>query len=210
MRRRPRRRPSRAAPRACRTRAGRRSRPTRSHRFEPAERSTWPPLSPVVAGASVGVGRRRRVSRSPRALTMPPRRRSPADDEHDPGAAVARSRSVRASSATMRLMRDLTFGVFVPQGWKMELAGIADPEAEVGQGRRDRRARRGARLRLALGLRPLPQRAGARRTRRCSSAGRRWPRISQRTEPHPARADGAAARLPQPGAAGQDHRRPST
>ena len=25
---------------------------------------------------------------------------------------------------------DLTFGVFVPQGWKMELASIADPEAK--------------------------------------------------------------------------------
>ena len=27
-------------------------------------------------------------------------------------------------------MSDLTFGVFVPQGWKMELASIEDPQAK--------------------------------------------------------------------------------
>ena len=76
----------------------------------------------------------------------------------------------------------------MPQGWKMELSAIDGAAGEVGQGGRDRRARRGARLRLDLGLRPLPQRAACRRTRRCSSAGRRWPRSAS------ARAASASAR----------------
>ena len=46
---------------------------------------------------------------------------------------------------------EMIFGAFVPQGWKMELASIDRPAGEVGQGGRDRRARRGARLRLASG-----------------------------------------------------------
>ena len=49
----------------------------------------------------------------------------------------------------------------MPQGWKMELSGDRRRRGEVGQGGRDRRAGRGARLRLDLGLRPLPQRAPA-------------------------------------------------
>ena len=56
---------------------------------------------------------------------------------------------------------DLTFGVFIPQGWKMELASIEDPQAKWAKAVEVARARRGARPRLALGLRPLPQRAGA-------------------------------------------------
>ena len=70
----------------------------------------------------------------------------------------------------------------------MELAVDRRRRGQVGQGGRDRRAGRGARLRLDLGLRPLPQRAPARRTRRCSSAGRRWPRSAS------ARAASASAR----------------
>ena len=76
--------------------------------------------------------------------------------------------------------------------------------SEVGQGRRDRGARRGARLRLGLGLRPLPQRAGA------------GPRGGVRVldddgghqsahEPGAPRADGGLRAVSQSGAAGQDH-----
>ena len=55
---------------------------------------------------------------------------------------------------------NVIFGTFVPQGWKMELAGIAGPQAKWAKAV-EVAAGRGAGLRLALGLRPLPQRARA-------------------------------------------------
>ncbi len=54
----------------------------------------------------------------------------------------------------------MIFGTFIPQGWKMELAAIDDPQAKWAKAVEIARARRRARLRLGLGLRPLPQRAG--------------------------------------------------
>ena len=75
---------------------------------------------------------------------------------------------------------------------------------EVGQGGRDRPARRAARLRLDLGVRPLPQRAppGARGGVRVLDDDHRG---EPADEPHPARPDGRLQRLPQPRAAGEDH-----
>ena len=45
-------------------------------------------------------------------------------------------------------MAGVRFGVFAPQGWKMELVGIPDAGRQVGEVPRDRVARRAARLRL--------------------------------------------------------------
>ena len=54
------------------------------------------------------------------------------------------------------------FGAFAPQGWKTELAGIDGAAAQWQRCLDTALDRRGARLRLDLGLRPLPQRADAR------------------------------------------------
>ena len=96
------------------------------------------------------------------------------------------------------------FGAFMPQGWKMELASIDGRGGEVVEGRRDRPARRAARLRLDLGLRPLPQRApaGPRGGVRVLDDDHR---DQPADEPHPPRADGRLQQLPQPRAAGEDH-----
>ncbi len=56
----------------------------------------------------------------------------------------------------------MRFGLFVPQGWRHDLVGIEPGEAVGGDARR-RPPRRGPRLRVDLGLRPLPHRAGAQR-----------------------------------------------
>ena len=75
---------------------------------------------------------------------------------------------------------------------------------EVGQGGGDRHARRGARPRLDLGVRPCAQRAPAR-----ARGGVRVLDDRDGDQPahvaHPARPDGRLQQLPQPGAARQDH-----
>ena len=53
----------------------------------------------------------------------------------------------------------MRFGLFVPQGWRMDLAGI-DP-AEQWRRCRRRTPRRAGPVRVDLGVRPLPHRAGA-------------------------------------------------
>ena len=54
----------------------------------------------------------------------------------------------------------MRFGVFVPQGWRLDLAGV--PAADQWATMRDlARARRRRTVRVDLGLRPLPHRAGA-------------------------------------------------
>ena len=74
----------------------------------------------------------------------------------------------------------------------------------MGEGGRDRRARRAARLRLDLGVRPLPQRPspGARsRVRVLDDDGGDQPAH----ESHPARSDGRLQLVPPAERAGEDH-----
>ena len=96
------------------------------------------------------------------------------------------------------------FGVFMPQGWKMELASIDGGAAKWAKAVEIATRRRAARLRLDLGLRPLPQRPppGPRGGVRVLDDRRR----DQPADQHdPTRPDGRLCQLPQPGAARQDH-----
>ena len=99
---------------------------------------------------------------------------------------------------------DLTFGVFVPQGWKMELASIEDPQAKWAK------AVEIAQLAEELGFDSLwvydhfhnVPRPGARDdVRVLDDAGRDQPAHLA----HQARPDGRVRAVPQPGAAGEDH-----
>ncbi len=75
----------------------------------------------------------------------------------------------------------IQFGVFVPQGWRMDLVEIADPiEKYEAMTRVAKAADALPAVRFDLGLRPFPHRADARRWRRPSSAGRS-PRRSSAT-----------------------------
>ena len=69
----------------------------------------------------------------------------------------------------------LSFGVFIPQGWKMELSSIPDPAAKWAK------AVEIAQLAEDLGYDSLwvydhVHNVPDRRRRPCSSAGPRWPR----------------------------------
>ena len=100
-------------------------------------------------------------------------------------------------------------GLMAPQGWKGEYDGWGPADAwartiELAEQAED------ARVRVALGLRPLPHRARSRPTRSPSSRSRSWPRWRWSTEPRPARPHGRLHGVPQPGPDGQaglDHRR---
>ena len=101
------------------------------------------------------------------------------------------------------------FGAFAPQGWKTELAGIDGAAATVAAVPRHRAARRGARLRLDLGVRPLPQRAdaGARGGVRVLDHDGR---ARAGDDADPARPDGELHVVPTADAHGEDHELAST
>ncbi len=99
----------------------------------------------------------------------------------------------------------LTFGVFFPQGWKMELASIDGPAGEVGRPSRSPCCAEELRLRLALVVRPLPQRRPCPAHETMFECWTVVAAISQRTSPHPARPDGRLHAVPQPRPAGEDH-----
>ena len=98
----------------------------------------------------------------------------------------------------------VVFGAFMPQGWKMELSGIDGAEAKWDKAVEIALLAEAARLRLDLGLRPLPQRAatGPRGGLRVLDDDRRDQPAHQ---PDPPRPDGGLQLVPGAGAAGQDH-----
>ena len=115
-----------------------------------------------------------------------------------------RARSHRIHARRGAMAHDLTFGVFVPQGWKMELASIEDPQAKWAK------AVEVAKLAEELGLDslwvydhfhnvPVPP------TRRCSSAGRRWRRSASVTSRIKLGQMVGCAPYRNPVAAGEDH-----
>ena len=171
---------------------------TRRRRRGTARRASSASVAPPL-----GLGRRRGVRLPPRLGELDLERPQPALEVGDellrqsrrrdydgPGPygrprCIDRTRAAagtRARSTGRRRCRmaDVRFGVFAPQGWKMELADIDRPRRQVDRVPRHGDPRRGPRLRLDLALRPLPQRAARPRTRPCSSAGRRWPRSPRR------------------------------
>ena len=64
-----------------------------------------------------------------------------------------------ASSSAGAQPGNVIFGAFMPQGWKMELAGIDGAEAKWAKAVEIAQQAEELGLRLDLGLRPLPQRA---------------------------------------------------
>ena len=100
----------------------------------------------------------------------------------------------RRALVTLRTMR---FGLFVPQGWRLDLAGI-DPARAVGGDARRRQARRRGAVGVGVGLRPLPHRAAAHRrglSRGVDADGR----ARRGDRAGPARPDVHLHELPQPG-----------
>ena len=100
---------------------------------------------------------------------------------------------------------DLTFGVFVPQGWKMELASHRRPAGEVGEGGRDRRCSPRSSGYDSLWVydhfHNVPVPAHETMFECWTDDGGDQPAH----EPDPARPDGRLRAVPQPGAAGEDH-----
>ena len=99
----------------------------------------------------------------------------------------------------------MRFGLFVPQGWRLDLVGHR-ARRPVGGDARARPARRRRAVGVDLGLRPLPHRARSRPTRPRHEAWTLMAAFAAVDRAGPARPDVHLHELPQPGLPGEGRR----